>query len=138
LIYGTCHGYLQLDLCHVSSLYHIFDVKVMWHCMLQKVGKYIPTYTLFTTIHLQGTCTLNTWPHTNIIQVWTQYLMEATQCLCHRTTPPFIGKGCITFVYVLNMKSLRNPKVDIFFCLKSWSNEANKNIMWNFIQNFIQ
>jgi hypothetical protein len=42
--------------------------------------------------------------------------MESSQCLCHQTTPPFVGKGCVTFCFIfLTMKSLRNPKVDIVF-----------------------
>jgi hypothetical protein len=40
--------------------------------------------------------------------------MEASQCLCHQVTPPFVGKGYnVTFCFMfLIMKSLK--KIDVF------------------------
>ncbi len=66
-------------------------------------------------------------------QVWSQDLVEASQLLCHQATTPFVGKGCVTFGFMFLTMKLRNPKVDIFLGLKSGSNEANKNVMCNFI-----
>jgi hypothetical protein len=69
--------------------------------------------------------------HTHdLLKLGTQDLVEASQLLCHHATTPFVGKGCATFCFMfLTIKSLRNPKVDIFLGFKSWSNEANKNVM---------
>jgi len=75
--------------------------------------------------------------YTLFAQVLTNDLIKASQCLCHQTTTPFVSKYCVTFCCIFN-KIIKKSQSWFFWGFKTWSNEANKQIMCNVIQKFIQ
>jgi hypothetical protein len=54
--------------------------------------------------------------------------MEASKCLSHQITQPFIGSATFSFS-LLTMKQFGHPNFGIFLILNFCSNEANKGII---------